>query len=71
MPATADDPEYVATIGVRLASIAVALSAICTLLVCYFHSPDGISQYLIPIIGSEPHSFLHGMPSVHDALVNT
>lgn len=53
-----------------LVSILVALYTIGTVLVWYFHGPDGINKYLMTKLGGEPRTFLDGRPNVHDALVN-
>lgn len=54
-----------------LVSIVIALYTIGTVLVWYFHGPDGINKYLMTKLGGEPRSFLDGVPNVHDALVNS
>lgn len=51
-------------------SIVVALYTIGTVLVWYFHGPDGINKYFVTKLGGEPRTFLDGVPNVHDALVN-
>ena len=51
-------------------SLAIATYTIVTVLVWYFHGPDGINKYLVTKLGGEPRTFLDGVPNVHDALVN-
>lgn len=51
-------------------SLAIAAYTIVTVLVWYFHGPDGINKYLVTKLGGEPRTFLDGVPNVHDALVN-
>ena len=51
-------------------SLAIATYTIVTVLVWYFHGPDGINKYFVTKLGGEPRTFLDGVPNVHDALVN-
>ena len=51
-------------------SLGIAVYTIVTVMVWYFHGPDGINKYFMTKLGGEPRTFLDGVPNVHDALVN-
>jgi TRAP transporter 4TM/12TM fusion protein len=51
-------------------SLGIAIYTIGTVFVWYFFGSDDINKYLVTKLGSEPRTFLDGIPNVQDALIN-
>lgn len=51
-------------------SLGIALYTIGTVLVWYFWGANDINKYLVTKLGSDPRTFLDGIPNVQDALIN-